>query len=194
MAFLVTETEIPDVLVIEPKVFVDERGYFFESFNERDFFQHTGIKAHFVQDNHSLSSKGVLRGLHCQIEHAQGKLVRVIRGAIYDVAVDLRHTSKTYGKWVGVELSSDNKKQLWIPQGFAHGFLVMSDFAEVLYKTTDYWHPQSEICILWSDPILNIKWPKIEREYLVSSKDLSGISWGQVVNLNKTNFNHQEFD
>ncbi len=147
MPITATPTAIPDVLIIEPKVFGDDRGFFFESFNERDFSEVVGQKVTFVQDNHSLSKKGVLRGLHYQMEQTQGKLVRVVSGAGFDVAVDLRESSVTFGQWVGVELSAENKKQLWIPEGFAHGFLVLSDEAEFLYKTTDYWHAASEQCI-----------------------------------------------
>jgi dTDP-4-dehydrorhamnose 3,5-epimerase len=177
MPFNITPTEIPDVLIIEPKVFADSRGYFFESFNEWDFFQGTGIRAKFVQDNHSKSSKGVLRGLHYQLEQTQGKLVRVIRGSVFDVAVDLRQSSKTFGQWVGIELTAENKKQLWVPPGFAHGFLTMSDEAEFLYKTTNFWHATSEQCILWNDAILNIEWPNIGCEYIHNEKDAAGLSW-----------------
>jgi len=154
-------TAIPDVLIIEPKVFGDDRGFFFESFNEDDFSKAIGKKVTFVQDNHSLSKKGVLRGLHYQMQQTQGKLVRVVSGSVFDVAVDLRESSTTFGQWVGAELSVENKKQLWIPEGFAHGFLVLSDEAEFLYKTTDYWHAASEQCIVWNDSGLNIQWPKI---------------------------------
>jgi dTDP-4-dehydrorhamnose 3,5-epimerase len=177
MPSLVTPTEIPEVLIIEPKVFSDSRGYFFESFNERDFFENTGIKAKFVQDNHSLSSKGVLRGLHYQLEQTQGKLVRVIRGSVWDVAVDLRQSSKTYGKYVGIELTSDNKKQLWIPPGFAHGFLTLSDEAEFIYKTTDYWNAASEQCLLWRDTTLKIEWPNIGCAPKLNHKDSEGKPW-----------------
>jgi dTDP-4-dehydrorhamnose 3,5-epimerase len=179
MSFLVTPTEIPDVLVIEPRVFVDSRGYFFESFNERDFLKSTGISMRFVQDNHSLSSKGVLRGLHYQLEQTQGKLVRVIKGSVYDVAVDLRQSSKTYGQWVGVELTAENRKQLWIPPGFAHGFLTISAEAEFLYKTTDYWHASSEQCLVWNDSVLNIEWPQLGESPILNAKDTAGLSWDQ---------------
>jgi dTDP-4-dehydrorhamnose 3,5-epimerase len=179
MSLLVTPTKISDVLVIEPKVFNDDRGFFFESFNERDFFKSTGIKTNFVQDNHSQSSRGVLRGLHYQLEQTQGKLVRVIRGSVFDVAVDLRQSSKTYGAWVGIELSAENKKQLWIPPGFAHGFLTTSGEAEFLYKTTDYWHASSEQCLLWNDPVLNIKWSQLGEPPILNNKDASGLSWDQ---------------
>lgn len=177
MPLTITPTEIPDVLIIEPKVFADSRGYFFESFNERDFFQATGLKSKFVQDNHSLSSKGVLRGLHYQLEQTQGKLVRVIRGSVFDVVVDLRQSSKTFGQWVGVELTAENKKQLWVPPGFAHGFLTTSSEAEFLYKTTDYWHAASEQCLLWNDEFLAIDWPDVGCKPILNSKDLAGASW-----------------
>jgi dTDP-4-dehydrorhamnose 3,5-epimerase len=152
-------TAIPDVLIIEPKSFGDERGFFYESFNARRFAELTGVAATFVQDNHSKSSKDVLRGLHYQIEQAQGKLVRVVAGEVFDVAVDVRKSSPTFGKWVGVTLSAANKRQLWIPQGFAHGFVVTSESAEFLYKTTDYWAPEHERSILWNDPAIGIEWP-----------------------------------
>lgn len=159
MPYTVTPTAIPEVLILEPKVFGDERGFFFESFNQRDFQQITGLDVHFVQDNHSKSAKGVLRGVHYQIQHPQGKLVRVTKGAVFDVAVDLRRSSPSFGKWVGVELSAENKKQLWVPPGFAHGFAVISDSAEFLYKTTDYWYPEHERSLLWSDVTVGIQWP-----------------------------------
>jgi dTDP-4-dehydrorhamnose 3,5-epimerase len=152
-------TAIPDVVIIEPKSFGDERGYFYESFNARRFAELTGVAATFVQDNHSKSTKGVLRGLHYQIQQAQGKLVRVVAGEVFDVAVDVRKSSPTFGKWVGVTLSAANKRQLWIPQGFAHGFVVTSESAEFLYKTTDYWAPEHERSILWNDPAIGIEWP-----------------------------------
>lgn len=155
----VTKTDIPEVLLIEPKVFGDERGFFFESFNLKNFKEKTGISLDFVQDNHSKSVKGVLRGLHYQIQQPQGKLVRVVAGEVFDVAVDLRKTSPTFGKWVGEILTADNKKQLWIPPGFGHGFLVLSGSAEFLYRTTDYWAPEYERCIIWNDPQLAINWP-----------------------------------
>lgn len=174
----VVSTEIPDVLILEPKVFGDDRGFFFESFNQETFRKLTGLDVSFVQDNHSRSAKNVLRGLHYQVPpHAQGKLVRVVQGEVFDVAVDIRKDSKTYGKWVGVRLSGENKKQLWIPAGFAHAFLVISDFAEFLYKTTDYYAPQFEQCILWNDPTLNIEWP-INTEPLLSEKDKNGMCFG----------------
>lgn len=177
MSIIVKPTVIPDVLIIEPKVFVDDRGWFFESFNEKNFSEEVGRHITFVQDNHSLSKKGVLRGLHYQMQQTQGKLVRVIKGVVYDVAVDLRESSSTFGQWVGVELSSKNKKQLWIPEGFAHGFIVLSNEAEFLYKTTDYWHANSEQCIAWNDSTLNIQWPKNGIEPTLNPKDQQGLSW-----------------
>jgi dTDP-4-dehydrorhamnose 3,5-epimerase len=158
MPYQVTQTPLAGVLVLEPKVFGDARGFFFESFNQRDFNQATGLSETFVQDNHSKSSKGVLRGLHYQTQHAQGKLVRVTQGAVFDVAVDIRPGSGTFGHWFGLELSADNKKQMWIPAGLAHGFLVTSESAEFLYKTTDYYHPEFERSLLWSDPAIGIDW------------------------------------
>jgi len=152
-------TAIPEVIVFEPKVYGDARGFFFESFNARDFRQLTGLDVHFVQDNHSKSGKGVLRGLHYQIKHAQGKLVRVVQGEVFDVAVDLRRTSPTFGRWVGQILSAENHKQMWIPPGFAHGFVVLSETAEFLYKTTEYWSPEHERSLLWNDPQIGIEWP-----------------------------------
>ncbi len=169
----VIKTAIPDVMIIEPKVFGDDRGFFFESFNQAQFDDAVGRKVNFVQDNHSKSVKNVLRGLHYQIQQPQGKLVRVVQGAVLDVAVDLRKSSPTFGEHVMVELSSDNKRQLWIPEGFAHGFLVTSDTAEFLYKTTDYYAPPLERCILWNDPDLAIKWP-VKGALKLSVKDQSG--------------------
>lgn len=166
----IQSTVIPDVLIIEPNVFGDERGFFYESFNARSFAEQTGIKTNFVQDNHSKSVKGVLRGLHYQIQQPQGKLVRVVAGEVFDVAVDIRKHSPTFGHWVGVTLSADNKRQLWIPEGFAHGFIVTSDTAEFLYKTTDYYAPEYERSILWNDPGIGIKWP-IVGEPTLSNKD-----------------------
>ncbi len=180
MPIQVTPTSIPDVLIIEPKVFGDERGFFFESFNQKEFNEAVGQDVIFVQDNHSKSKKGVLRGLHYQTDHTQGKLVRVTRGVVFDVAVDLRQSSMTFGQWAGVELSAENKKQLWVPEGFAHGFLVISDEAEFLYKTTDYYHPVSEEALLWSDKTLNISWPDIGCEYSLSDKDKVGVSWDKA--------------
>jgi dTDP-4-dehydrorhamnose 3,5-epimerase len=159
MPFTVTPTAIPDVLVLTPKVFGDARGFFFESFNARDFAQATGIDAQFVQDNHSKSVKGVLRGLHYQIQHAQGKLVRAVQGSVFDVVVDLRRSSPTFGRWVGTVLSAENHQQLWVPPGFAHGFVVLSESAEFLYKTTDYWYPEHERSLAWNDPAIGIEWP-----------------------------------
>ena len=166
--------EIPDVLILEPKVFGDDRGFFFESFNERTFAEKTGVSAHFVQDNHSRSARNVLRGLHYQIRQPQGKLVRVTAGEIYDVAVDLRRSSPTFGKWTAAVLSAANRKMCWVPAGFAHGFLVVSDHAEVQYKTTDYWAPQHERCIIWNDRDLAIPWP-VKGEPILSQKDRTGL-------------------
>lgn len=164
---------IPDVLLLEPRVFGDHRGFFYESYNRQDFHEATGRDVQFVQDNHSRSAKGVLRGLHYQIEQAQGKLVRCVLGEIYDVAVDLRRNSATFGRWVGVGLSAENKHQLWVPPGFAHGFLVVSEVAEVLYKTTDYYAPQHERSIVWDDPDLAIRWP-LTTPPLLAEKDRLG--------------------
>jgi dTDP-4-dehydrorhamnose 3,5-epimerase len=174
MSYKITTTPIDGVLVLEPKVFGDARGFFFESFNARDFEQATGVQRTFVQDNHSKSAKGVLRGLHYQIQHAQGKLVRVAQGVVFDVAVDIRKGSPTFGKWFGLELSAENNKQLWIPEGLAHGFLVTSESAEFLYKTTDFYYPEHERCIIWNDPVINIKWPNGLNPRL-SDKDLAGL-------------------
>jgi dTDP-4-dehydrorhamnose 3,5-epimerase len=173
MPFTVTPTAIPDVLVLEPKVFGDVRGFFYESFNARDFAQATGVDAQFVQDNHSKSAKGVLRGLHYQIQHSQGKLVRVVQGRVFDVVVDLRKSSPTFGRWAGVELSVDNYKQMWVPPGFAHGFVVLSESAEFLYKTTDYWYPEHERSLLWNDPAIGIEWP-IDAAPQLAAKDQAG--------------------
>lgn len=167
------------MLVIEPKVFGDDRGFFFESFNARDFAEATGIKCDFVQDNHSKSSRNVLRGLHYQIQQPQGKLVRVTQGEVWDVGVDLRRGSPTFGKWVGLVLSAENKKQAWIPKGFAHGFLVLSETAEFLYKTTDYYAPQHERTIVWNDPDLGIAWP-IQGEPRLAAKDAAGMAWADA--------------
>ncbi len=175
MPYTVTPTAIPEVLILEPKVFGDDRGFFFESFNQLDFNLVTDLDVQFVQDNHSKSTKGVLRGLHYQIQHPQGKLVRVTQGAVFDVAVDLRRSSPNFGKWIGVELSSENKKQLWVPPGFAHGFVVISDSAEFLYKTTDYWYPEHERSLLWSDAAVNIQWP-LEGDPKLASKDAAAKS------------------
>lgn len=170
----VTPTLIPDVLLIEPQVFGDERGFFFESYNERSFAEKTGIKAHFVQDNHSRSARNVLRGLHYQIQQPQGKLIRVVAGAVYDVAVDLRRSSPNYGRWTATILSAENKRMLWIPPGFAHGFLVTDHMAEFLYKTTDYWAPAHERCLAWNDPDLAIDWP-LQGTPIISDKDRQGV-------------------
>jgi dTDP-4-dehydrorhamnose 3,5-epimerase len=181
----VTTTPIDGVLVLEPKVFGDARGFFYESFNARDFEQATGLSESFVQDNHSKSSKGVLRGLHYQVQHAQGKLVRVTQGAVFDVAVDIRPNSKTFGKWFGTELSAENKKQLWIPKGLAHGFLVTSESAEFLYKTTDYYRPEFEHSLLWSDADVGIEWPLhlLDAAPLLSIKDNSAPSFADFCNV-----------
>ena len=175
----VVKTAIPDVLILEPKVFGDERGFVFESFNQQTFQKLTGIKANFVQDNHSKSAANVLRGLHYQIEQAQGKLVRVTVGEVFDVAVDIRRQSATFGKWVGVLLSAENKRQLWIPPGFAHGFLVMRDDTEYLYKVTDYYAPQHEHCIIWDDLTIGIEWP-ITQAPILSGKDQLGLALSQA--------------
>jgi len=173
-----TPTAIHDVLVVEPKVFGDERGWFTESFNAADFAAATDLDVEFVQDNHSFSRQWTLRGLHYQLEHTQGKLVRVVAGRVFDVAVDIRKTSPTYGQWVGVELSAANHKQLWIPAGLAHGFLVLSETAEFLYKTTDYYHPQSEVCLAWNDPAVGIQWPlPTDISPNMNAKDSAGLSW-----------------
>ncbi|HJV73553.1 MAG TPA: dTDP-4-dehydrorhamnose 3,5-epimerase [Noviherbaspirillum sp.] len=175
MSYIVTSTAIPEVLILEPQVFGDDRGFFFESFNQRDFMEATGINVQFVQDNHSRSTQGVLRGLHYQIQHPQGKLVRVVQGEVFDVAVDLRQSSSSFGKWVGTILSAENKRQLWIPPGFAHGFLVTSVSAEFLYKTTDYWFPEHERCLQWNDPKLGVQWPLVTEPKL-AVKDTAGAS------------------
>jgi len=169
----VVETSIPGLLVVEPQVFGDARGFFFESFNLKRFAALTGLSPCFVQDNHSRSARNVLRGLHYQIKQPQGKLVRVVLGEVFDVAVDIRRSSPTFGKWFGTHLSAENKKMLWIPEGFAHGFVVLSDYAEFLYKTTDYWVPKHERCIRWNDPDLEINWPQ-QVEPLLSAKDDAG--------------------
>ena len=177
----VTPLAIPDVLLIEPQVFADERGFFFESFNQERFEKAVGKKINFVQDNHSKSLMGVLRGLHYQLPpKAQGKLVHVIQGEVFDVAVDLRESSSTFGKWVGQVISAENKKQLWIPEGFAHGFLTLSDTAEFLYKTTDFYSPEDEACILWNDKNINIEWP-FDFEPVLSKKDIEGKGFLEVV-------------
>ena len=179
MPYTTTTTPIDGVLVLEPKVFGDARGFFFESFNARDFAQATGLDVTFVQDNHSKSGKGVLRGLHYQTQHAQGKLVRVAQGAVFDVAVDIRKGSPTFGKWFGLELSAENNKQLWIPAGLAHGFLVTSESAEFLYKTTDYYHPEFERSLLWNDPTVGVAWPLhlLQGAPQLAAKDANAQSW-----------------
>lgn len=172
-------TTLDGVLLIEPTVFGDERGYFFESFNARRFAELTGVRDAFVQDNHSRSARGVLRGMHYQIQQPQGKLVRVTSGAVYDVALDLRRGSPTFGQWYGVELSAENKRQLWIPAGFAHGYAVISDMAEFQYKTTDYWAPEFERSVIWNDPEVGIAWP-LDGEPLLSAKDKGGVPLAQA--------------
>ncbi len=167
------ETGIPGLLVLEPRVFGDARGFFFESFNQRKFAELTGVGETFVQDNHSRSARNVLRGLHYPIRQPQGKLVRVVAGEVFDVAVDIRRASPTFGRWFGIHLSAENKKMLWIPAGFAHGFVVLSEAAEFLYKTTDYWAPEHERCIIWNDPDIGIDWP-LQGAPLLSAKDAAG--------------------
>jgi len=175
MPYTVTRTNLPEVLILQPKVFGDARGFFFESFNARDFAQATGLDLQFVQDNHSRSARGVLRGLHYQIKHAQGKLVRVVAGEVFDVAVDMRKNSPQFGKWTGCLLTAENAKQLWVPPGFAHGFFVLSESADFLYKTTDYWYPEHERCLLWNDPALAIDWPLGNTTPLLAAKDVAGL-------------------
>lgn len=174
MALHVTPTALPEVVVIEPEVFGDARGFLFESFNSRDFSEQVQAGVEFVQDNHSRSVRGVLRGLHYQIEHAQGKLVRVMEGEVFDVVVDIRKSSPRFGKWSGVKLSADNRRQVWVPPGFAHGFVVLSESAQCLYKTTDYWYPEHERSIIWNDPAVGIEWP-INFEPMLSAKDAAGL-------------------
>lgn len=171
----VIETAIPEVLIIEPEVYTDDRGFFLETFNARDFKQATKLNVDFVQDNHTRSQKGVLRGLHYQIEQPQGKLVRALHGKVFDVSVDIRKSSSTFGTWVGVEISDENKRQVWIPQGFAHGFFVLSESADFLYKTTDYYAPEHERCIYWNDPTIGIEWP-FQNKPRLSDKDRGGLS------------------
>ncbi len=175
----VTATKIPDILIIEPKVFGDDRGFFYESFNKKKFAEASGVTAEFVQDNHSKSAKGVLRGLHYQIKQPQGKLVRVSAGEVLDVAVDIRKSSATFGQWIGVKLSAENKRQMWVPAGFAHGFVVLSETAEFLYKTTDYYAPEHERCIRWNDNELAIDW-QYNDEPLVSDKDAQGTAFNKA--------------
>jgi dTDP-4-dehydrorhamnose 3,5-epimerase len=179
MPYTITPTQLPEVLILEPKVFGDARGFFYESFNQRDFAQATGLEVEFVQDNHSRSVKGVLRGLHYQIQHPQGKLVRVTQGAVFDVVVDLRRSSPNFGKWGGVLLSADNKRQLWVPPGFAHGFVVTSDTAEFLYKTTDYWHPEFERSLLWNDPAVGVQWP-LQAKPQLAAKDAAAMTLAEA--------------
>ena len=178
----VTPTAIPEVLLIEPRVFGDARGFFFESFNQKAFNEATGLNLNFVQDNHSRSAKGVLRGLHLQVQQPQGKLVRVVRGAVFDVAVDLRPDSDHFGSWVSAELSEDNNRQLWVPPGFAHGFLVLSESADFLYKTTDYYAPQHERCLAWNDSEVDVRWP-LDGTPMVSAKDMTGLSLSEIKRL-----------
>lgn len=175
----VAQTSIPELLIFEPQVFGDERGFFYESFNQRKFSELTGLQVDFVQDNHSKSAKGVLRGLHYQIQHPQGKLVRATHGAVLDVAVDIRRKSPTFGQHVSVELSAENKRIFWIPEGFAHGFVVLSESAEFLYKTTDYWYPEHERSIRWNDATLAIDW-QLQGQPLVSAKDAQGCQIGEA--------------
>lgn len=173
----IVEKALNGVVLLEPKVFGDERGFFMETFNERVFRELTGVTLDFVQDNHSRSARNVLRGLHYQIQQPQGKLVRVVSGSVFDVAVDMRRSSPTYGQWFGAELTAQNKRQLWVPPGFAHGFVVTSDTADFLYKTTDYWAPEFERSLAWNDPTVGVAWP-IEGEPLLSAKDKSGAAFG----------------
>jgi len=174
-------TAIEGLLVLNPKVYSDNRGWFTESFNAQDFAKAVGRKVEFVQDNHSCSRQWTLRGLHYQTQHTQGRLVHVVSGSVFDVSVDLRKNSKTFGKWVGIELSSENHKQLWVPAGFAHGFLVLSETAEFLYKTTDYYDPESEVCLSWCDPTVRIDWPiPLGKQALLNAKDAAGLAWDQA--------------
>lgn len=177
MPYTVTATSIPEVLILEPQVFGDARGFFFESFNQRDFAEKTGVNLPFVQDNHSKSAQGVLRGLHYQIQNPQGKLVRVVQGQVFDVAVDLRQSSATFGQWVGVYLDAQKHQQLWVPPGFAHGFFVLSETAEFLYKTTDYWHPTHERSLKWDDPTVGIDWPVAQQPPMLAAKDAAAQLW-----------------
>jgi dTDP-4-dehydrorhamnose 3,5-epimerase len=179
----IIRTKIPEVVIFEPKLFGDDRGFFFESFNQQKFFEATNLDIQFVQDNHSKSAKNVLRGLHYQIQQAQGKLVRVTQGEVFDVAVDLRASSASFGQWEGARLSAENKRQMWIPPGFAHGFLVVSDTAEFLYKTTDFYAPQHECCLKWDDPSIGIEWP-LQGKPALSAKDNLGLSWQDAPKFN----------
>jgi len=184
------QTAIPDLLIIEPKVFGDERGFFFESFNRRKFAELTGREVDFVQDNHSRSAHNVLRGLHYQIQHPQAKLVRVVQGTVLDVAVDIRKGSPTFGQHVALELSAENRRMLWLPEGFAHGFVVISDSAECLYKTTDYWYPEYERCIRWDDPTLAIDW-KLEAAPVLSAKDAQGKTLAEIMEISMGHVNDE---
>ena len=175
----VTRTEIPDIVLLEPRVFGDERGFFLESWNAREFNRIVGGDLHFLQDNHARSGHGVLRGLHYQIRQPQGKLVRVVQGRVFDVAVDLRKSSTTFGRWVGFELSEDNYRQLWVPPGFAHGYLVLSERADFLYKATDFYAPEHERCIIWNDPEIGIVWP-LDGKPILSAKDQSGLPFNKA--------------
>lgn len=179
MAIQVSATALPEVKIIEPKVFGDARGYFFESFNAREFEEQVAPGVVFLQDNHSRSARGALRGLHYQIEHAQGKLVRVVEGSVFDVAVDIRRDSPRFGQWTGYVLSAENQRQMWVPPGFAHGFLTLSEAAQFLYKTTDYWYPEHERCIRWDDPEIGIEWP-FDGEPMLAAKDAAGLSLAQA--------------
>ena len=179
MPYTVTPTAIPEVLILEPQVFGDARGFFFESFNQRDFADKTGVDIPFVQDNHSKSAQGVLRGLHYQIQHPQGKLGRVVQGQVFDVVVDLRQSSPTLGQWVGVYLDAQKHQQLWVPPGFAHGFVVLSETAEFLYKTTDYWYPTHERSLRWDDPTVGITWP-MQGQPLLAAKDAAAAMWAEA--------------
>jgi dTDP-4-dehydrorhamnose 3,5-epimerase len=175
MAFKISATALPEVVIIEPEIFGDARGLFYESFNSCAFSEHVKADVAFVQDNHSHSARGVLRGLHYQIEHAQGKLVRVVEGEVFDVAVDIRKNSPRFGRWAGVRLSAENRRQMWVPAGFAHGFVVLSESAQCLYKTTDYWHPEHQRCIAWNDPDIGIQWP-VDFEPVLSANDANAPS------------------
>jgi dTDP-4-dehydrorhamnose 3,5-epimerase len=175
----IIKTDIPDVLIIEPRVFSDARGFFYESFNQKVWQEKTGLQTIFVQDNHSRSERHVLRGLHYQIQQPQGKLVRVVQGKVFDVAVDIRKSSPYFGRWVGVELSEENRRQMWIPEGFAHGFLVLSDFAEFFYKTTNYWAQAFERTIIWNDSDLAIQWP-FQKQLILSAKDGQGLAFKEA--------------
>ena len=181
MSITVSKTGLSDLLIVETKLFIDNRGWLTESFNARDFAKVANIDIDFVQDNHSCSRQWTLRGLHYQTRHTQGRLVRVVSGSVFDVSVDLRKKSNTYGKWMGIELSAENRKQVWVPPGFAHGFLVLSETAEFLYKTTDYYDPQSEVCLSWCDPTVKIDWPiPLGKQALLNAKDAAGLAWDQA--------------